>query len=80
LSERAINGAGLVLWLKFPLIMFLNMFSASIERLAVEVFGVWYLEFGVSLTWNFVSKICFRIMVFRLFSFFNMKILLAGSI
>ncbi len=76
LSDMFISGAlvGISL-LKFPFVIFSNMPSASLDRLEDEMF--WFLE---NSTWNFVSSICFRIVVFRSSAFLIVNILVFGSI
>lgn len=64
-----------VLFLKFPFVICSNIFSAEVERFSDEVFGLFE-----NFTWNFVSRIFFRTLVFISVDFFNVNILSSGSI
>jgi len=59
---------------KFPFRIFLNVSSAVWDKLSDDVFG-----FVENFTWNFVSIIFFRTVVFRSFDFFRVMILSFGS-
>lgn len=54
--------------------MFLKMSSEAWDRFSAEVLVL--LE---NSTWNFVSRICFKIVVFRSLKFFKVKILSLGK-
>lgn len=54
--------------------MFLNISSASLDKLLVNVFG-----FVIYPTWNFVSRICFSTWVFMSLDFLSVITLFFGS-